>query len=125
MERVINTYDWINATAISKIINPMNNHIIIVISMKLSIKLFPSSDISKCPAIILAVSRTANDVGRIILLIDSIITMKGIKIGGVPIGTKWQNMWLVLFVHPNNIKANHLDRAIVSENLIWEEAVKT
>lgn len=113
-----------NATAVSKIISPMNNHIIIVISIKLSIKLFPSKDISKCPAIMLAVSRTASDVGRIILLIDSIITINGIKIDGVPMGTRWQNIWLVLFIHPNNIKANHLDRAIVNENLIWEDAVK-
>lgn len=59
-----------------------------IISGKLLIKLLPNRDISKCPAIMLALSRTANDPGRIIFLIDSIITIKGIRGYGVPIGTK-------------------------------------
>lgn len=61
---------------------------------------FPNKVINKCPAIILAVSRTANVPGRIILLIVSIHTINGIKIPGVPWGTKWQNMCWVLFIHP-------------------------
>lgn len=40
------------------------------------------------PAIIFAVNRTARVRGRIISLILSIITIKGIKIEGVPWGVK-------------------------------------
>lgn len=45
---------------------------------------FPKRVISKCPAIILAVNRTARVPGRIIFLIVSMQTIKGIKIPGVP-----------------------------------------
>jgi hypothetical protein len=45
---------------------------------------FPIKVNSKCPAIMFAVSRTANVPGRIILLIVSIHTIKGIKTLGVP-----------------------------------------
>ena len=44
----------------------------------------PNRDNNKCPAIILAVRRMAKVKGRIIKLIDSIITIKGIRITGVP-----------------------------------------
>lgn len=39
----------------------------------------------------LAVSRMAKVKGRIISLIDSMITIKGIKIKGVPWGVKCEN----------------------------------
>lgn len=61
---------------------------------------FPKRVKSKWPAIMLAANRTANVPGRIMFLIVSIHTIKGIKIGGVPCGTKWANIWVVLFVHP-------------------------
>lgn len=48
----------------------------------------PNKDSSKWPAIILAVKRIARVNGRIINLIDSIITIKGIRIKGVPWGVK-------------------------------------
>jgi len=48
----------------------------------------PSSVINKCPATILAISRTDRVRGRITFLMDSIITINGIKIIGVPVGTK-------------------------------------
>lgn len=48
-----------------------------------------SRQIKICPAIIFAVSRIISVKGRIKDLIDSIITIKGIKAGGVPVGTKW------------------------------------
>lgn len=51
-------------------------------------KLFPKSLISRCPAIIFAVNRTANDPGRIMFLVVSIITIKGISTGGVPEGIR-------------------------------------
>lgn len=44
----------------------------------------PSKVKSKCPAIMFAVSRIDRVIGRIISLIDSINTIKGIKINGVP-----------------------------------------
>lgn len=45
--------------------------------------------INRCPATILAVRRTAKVIGRIILLIVSMITIKFISWTGVPIGVKW------------------------------------
>lgn len=42
----------------------------------------------RCPAIILAASRTERVIGRIMLLMISMITMKGIRAAGVPMGTK-------------------------------------
>ena len=45
----------------------------------------------RCPAIMLAVKRMERVNGRMINLIDSMITMKGIRINGVPIGVRWVN----------------------------------
>jgi hypothetical protein len=61
---------------------------------------FPSKVINKCPAIILAANRTAKVPGRIIFLMVSIKTMKGINTKGVPWGTKWANICIVLLIHP-------------------------
>lgn len=47
---------------------------------------------SRCPAIMLAASRTDNVIGRIMFLIDSINTIKKDKGIGVPRGTKCVNM---------------------------------
>lgn len=48
---------------------------------------FPRRVRRRCPAIILAVNRIARVLGRIIFLISSIHTIKGIRRLGVPIGT--------------------------------------
>lgn len=48
---------------------------------------FPSRTSRRWPAIIFAVRRTANVPGRMIFLIVSIRTIKGIKMAGVPLGT--------------------------------------
>lgn len=61
---------------------------------------FPKSVNKRCPAIILAANRTANVPGRIIFLIVSIQTINGIRIEGVPCGTKWANMCWVWFNQP-------------------------
>lgn len=119
------TYDWINATANSNIINPMNNHIIINNNGKLLITLLPNNVISKCPAIMFAVNRTAKDPGRIKFLMDSINTIKGIRIEGVPIGTKWVNILFVLLIHPNIIRDIQIDKANVRDTTKWAVAVKT
>lgn len=44
----------------------------------------PIRERRRCPAIILAVSRILKVIGRMISLMDSMITMKGIRIRGVP-----------------------------------------
>lgn len=85
---------------------------------------FPNNVINKCPAIILAVNRTVKVIGRIIFLIVSIHTINGIKIKGVPWGTKCLNMWLVFFVHPNNNSLNHSGKANVKFKVKWLVLVK-
>ena len=104
----MNTYDWIIATADSNI----NNKIWTIIKILIIIKfiegpVFPNKVRSKCPAIILAVNRTAKVPGRITFLIVSIHTIKGNNTLGAPCGTKCANIWFVLLSHPNNIKDNH------------------
>jgi len=94
-----NTYDWIIATAASKI-NKAICPKIKNVRRKIE-RLFPVFPIrvnKRCPAIMLAVNRTAKVTGRIIFLIVSIQTIKGIKILGVPCGTKCVNIcwaWLI------------------------------
>lgn len=80
--------------------------------------------ISKCPAIILAANRIDSVKGRIILLIVSIITIKGIKIVGVPLGIKWINLFLVLINIICIIKPTQNGKANVSVNAIWLVGVK-
>lgn len=63
---------------------------------------------SKCPAIIFAAKQILNVPGRIMFLINSIITINGIKILGVPWGTWWASMWFVLNVHPIIINLIHI-----------------
>jgi len=36
-------------------------------------------------------------------LVSSIITMNDISTTGVPCGRRWASMWLVFFIHPNNM----------------------
>lgn len=80
--------------------------------------------INKCPAIILAVNRTAKVPGRIILLIVSINTIKGIRIFGVPCGIIWVNICWVLLIHPYNINLNHKGNEIDKDNVKWLVLVK-
>lgn len=54
----------------------------------------PSSVNSKWPATILAANRIDKVIGRMMLLIVSIITIIGIKNLGVPTGTKWASKLL-------------------------------
>lgn len=75
---------------------------------------FPSSVNNRCPAIMLAANRTASVPGRIIFLIVSIHTIKGINTEGVPWGTRCANMCWVLLIHPYNINEIHSGRARAS-----------
>lgn len=100
------------ATAVSKV----NNKIWVIISPVRIIPearavWLPSRVISKCPATMFAINRTDSVIGRIKFLIDSINTIKGISPAGVPLGTIWANIWVVLFTHPYTIKASHRGRA--------------
>lgn len=85
---------------------------------------FPSNVINRWPAIILAVKRIASVPGRIIFLIVSIHTINGIKIGGVPWGTKWANMWIVFLIQPYIINLNHKGKAKVNVKVKCLVAVK-
>jgi len=113
--RIANTYDWIIATAASRI----SKRICAVISTVNSVclidgPLFPSNVNSRCPAIMFAVKRTAKVPGRIRFLIVSMMTINGISMVGVPCGTRCSNMWLVFLIHPNSINLSHRGNARVS-----------
>lgn len=85
---------------------------------------FPKRVISKWPAIILAVNRTAKVPGRMIFLIVSMQTIKGIRIPGVPWGTRWQNICWVLLIQPYNMNLSQRGRLKVSVKVKWLELVK-
>jgi hypothetical protein len=85
---------------------------------------FPKRVNNKCPAIIFAESRTARVPGRMIFLIVSIRTIKGINTGGVPCGTKCANICFVLLIQPKNMKLSHRGRASDRVNVIWLVLVK-
>lgn len=84
----------------------------------------PNNDSRRWPATMLAVSRIERVIGRIINLINSIITINGIKIVGVFEGVRWVNMCLEKLIQPNNMILIHRinDRDI--QNLIWLDDVK-
>ena len=84
----------------------------------------PKRDNNKWPAIILAERRIDKVIGRIIRLMNSIITIKGIRIVGVFEGVRWENIWLVKFSHPKIIILNHRLKDNDKENLRCLEAVK-
>lgn len=80
-------------TAISKMVNASMGIMIIIILIALWLIIAPLNKAnSKCPAIIFAAKRTANVKGRIILLINSISTINGVRALGVLNGTKWANV---------------------------------
>lgn len=62
---------------------------IIIRDLLIEFPVDPRRQRSKWPAIMLAVNRIARVKGRINKLIDSIITMNGIRINGVPCGVRW------------------------------------
>lgn len=114
------------ATANSKV-----KSIIWVSNKKLKIKKdaldvwFPNKVINRWPAIMLADNRIARVKGRMIKLIDSISTIKGINKEGVLKGTKWANMFLVKLIQPNNINLSHKGKAKVNVITIWLVLVNT
>jgi len=85
---------------------------------------FPRRVINKCPATILAIRRTASVKGRIIFLIDSIRTIKGMRRVGVLWGTRWANICFMLLIQPNIINASHRGRLNVIVKVKCLEDVK-
>jgi hypothetical protein len=71
-----------------------------------------------------AVNRTAKVPGRIIFLIVSMQTIKGIRTAGVPWGTKCANICCVLLIHPYNMKLIHKGRANANVKVKWLVLVK-
>jgi hypothetical protein len=77
------------ATAPSRILNKIGIIIMkICLVMFIVIKNLVSKDINKCPATMFAASRTDKVIGRIMILVNSINTMKFIKGTGVPCGVR-------------------------------------
>lgn len=79
----------------------------------------------RCPATMLAASRMANVPGRIIFLTVSIITITGIKVPGVPAGTRWANILLYWFFIDHTILPSQIGRAKDSVNTMCLVPVNT
>lgn len=86
------------------------------INQELLTSWLPKSVRRRCPAIILAASRTDRVIGRMRFLIISITTINGIRTGGVPVGTKWARNSVRLLISLNKIKASH--RGSAKDNVI-------
>jgi len=69
----------------------------------------------RCPATMLAASRTERVMGRIASLIDSMNTIKKERLIGVPNGVRWQNMLFVKFSHPYSMYISHRGRLSLRE----------
>lgn len=106
----------------SKIICVINRRLIIIKDKEFPE--FPRRVKSRCPAIMLAVSRIAKVPGRIKLLIDSIQTIKGINTLGVPWGIKWANICWVWLNQPKIIKDNQSGKDNVNVKVKWLVLVK-
>lgn len=88
-----------HATAISRIVNAVCE-ISKGKNLLRELNPLPASLNNKWPATMLAINRIAKVMGRIKILIDSINTIKGIKMTGVPLGTKWANETPGEVTHP-------------------------
>lgn len=84
----------------------------------------PIRCMSKCPAVILAVSRTARAMGWINRLIVSIIMSIGIRGIGVPCGRKWANVLFILWRNPRKTVPAHSGIAIPRFIDSWVVGVK-
>jgi len=73
----------------------------------------------------LAARRTARVPGRIMLLIVSINTIKGISTEGVPWGTRWANICWVWLTQPLIIRVTHKGKERASVIAIWLDLVNT
>ena len=85
----------------------------------------PSKVNSKCPATIFAANRIESVPGRMTLLTLSINTIKGIKTGGVPEGTKWDINLLNWNVKDQIIMPSQRGRPRAKVILKWLDPVNT
>lgn len=85
----------------------------------------PSRDNSRCPAIMLAASRTARVMGRMRSLIVSMITINGIKGAGVPWGVRWVIRSFEYLIVEKVIIPSHKDEENERVYLKWLVGVKT
>lgn len=84
----------------------------------------PRRESRRCPAIMLAVSRTAKVMGRISSLIVSMITIRGINGAGVPWGVRWVIRSFVYLMMEKVIIPIHNDEEKDKVNLRWLVGVK-
>ena len=87
--------------------------------------MFPRRVRRRCPAIIFAASRTAKVPGRMMFLIVSIKTIRGMRRPGVPAGTKWANMCWVWLIQPNSINESQRGSLKVRVKARWLVEVNT
>jgi len=124
VKRIENTYAWIIATASSKIVR-INLPGMAIMNLVLVLIIKPPKRlINRCPAIMLAVKRMDNVTGRIILLTNSIKTMKFIRGTGVPLGMVWITMDFGKLVHPKVMIDAHKIMAVEKEIEMWAVGVK-
>lgn len=89
------------ATADSKIVSIRGHVRDRIAELKFMDKMkFPRRVMRRCPAMRFAVNRTHRVIGRIIVLVSSMITMNIISMGGVPCGRRCVSMCFVLVIHP-------------------------
>ena len=72
---------------------------------------FAISDITICPALILAINRTVRVKGRINSLTVSIRTSKGNKAPGAPAGARWAALGIGAQIQPEMISKPHIVKA--------------
>jgi len=119
------TYPWIKATAISRIDRMIKNKNDIDILIYEVSEKFLRRLSNKWPATMFADNRIERVIGRIMFLVSSIKTMKFIRAFGVPVGTMWAIMFLVLFNQPKIIMAIQKIRAVDIVIIIWDVGVNT
>jgi len=83
-----------------------------------------SREIKRWPATILADNRTDSVIGRIRLLIISIMTMKFMRGVGVPIGVICTSIFFGELIHPFSMDDIHRVREIVKVINMWAVGVK-
>jgi len=96
----------------------------IIILLNLINEKFLKSNISRCPATMLAVSRTDKVIGRIMFLTISIINIKLMRISGVPIGIVWIIMCFAINLQAKIIIIIHIENVNENVILIWAVGVK-
>jgi hypothetical protein len=112
-----------HATAISKIVSAVCE-INKGINLERLLSPLPASLNKRWPATMLAINRMAKVMGRIKILIDSINTIKGINIKGVPPGTKWAKETPGEVTHPYATQVTQRVMDSLSGRIRWLVGVK-